>query len=364
MAKLDLKDAYRIVPVHPHDRPLIGMRWRDSIYMDMALPFGLRSAPKIFSALADGLIWIMHNMGADPSIHYLDGFLLLGPPSSLACKEALHTTLKLCGEPVAEEKTEGPVTALTFLGIIIDSETSQLRLPLDKLQELRRRLRYWRRSRRSSRPRRSGRKRDLLSLIGLLNHAATVVKPGRTFLHSLIDASMTVDSLDHYVHLNARARADVTWWYTFAQSWNGSSLLPASQFVYSDASGSWGCGATWNNQWFRVPWSAPWSAVHIAPKELAPIIIAAAVWWASWAGQRVCCYSDNSAVVYAINKGTARDPELMRLLRTLFFFCASYDVTISARQLTRCPAITCPCSSLSTLRHRPSLHPFQLRCGN
>ncbi len=114
MAKLDLKEAYRNVPVHPHDCPLIGMHWRDSIYIDMVLPFGLRSAPKIFSALADGLIWIMHSKGVDPSIHYLDDFLLLGPPGSLACKEALSKTLKLCcklGVPVAEEKTEGPSTA-------------------------------------------------------------------------------------------------------------------------------------------------------------------------------------------------------------------------------------------------------------
>ncbi len=127
MAKLDLIEAYRNVPVHPHDRPLIGMRWRDSIYIDMVLPFGLRSAPNIFSALADGLIWIMHSKGVDPSIHYLDDFLLLGPPGSLACKEALSKTLKMCcelGVPVAEERTEGPSTALTFLSIIIDSEAS------------------------------------------------------------------------------------------------------------------------------------------------------------------------------------------------------------------------------------------------
>ena len=50
-------------------------------------------------------------------------------------------------------------------------------------------------------------------------------------------------------------------------------------------------------------------------------------------GQRVCCYCDNLAVVYAINKGTAKDPQLMRLLHTLFFFCAVYRVSISARHI-------------------------------
>ena len=50
-------------------------------------------------------------------------------------------------------------------------------------------------------------------------------------------------------------------------------------------------------------------------------------------GQCVCCYCDNIAVVYAINKGTARDPQMMRLIHTLFFFCATYRVTISARYI-------------------------------
>ena len=93
--------------------------------------------------------------------------------------------------------------------------------------------------------RRSGKKRYLLSLIGVLQHVATVVKPGRTFVRSLIDASTTVKSLEHYIHLNAHARADIMWWHLFAQLWNGTSLLPSAeptQATYSDASGSWGCG--------------------------------------------------------------------------------------------------------------------------
>jgi len=46
LVKLDLKDAYRIVPAHPADFPLLGIRWRERVYIDRALPFGLRSAPK------------------------------------------------------------------------------------------------------------------------------------------------------------------------------------------------------------------------------------------------------------------------------------------------------------------------------
>ena len=53
MAKFDLKAAYWNVPVHPDDRWLLGMVWENQLFMDVALPFGLRSAPIIFSALAN-----------------------------------------------------------------------------------------------------------------------------------------------------------------------------------------------------------------------------------------------------------------------------------------------------------------------
>lgn len=53
MAKIDIRSTYRIVPVHPDDRPLLGMRWREKIFVDKVLPFGLRLAHKIFNALAD-----------------------------------------------------------------------------------------------------------------------------------------------------------------------------------------------------------------------------------------------------------------------------------------------------------------------
>ena len=57
MAKIDIESAYRLVPVHHHDHPLQEMEWQGNLYVDPMLPFGLRSAPKIFNAVADGLEW-------------------------------------------------------------------------------------------------------------------------------------------------------------------------------------------------------------------------------------------------------------------------------------------------------------------
>ena len=63
LAKIDIKGAYRIIPVHLDNRPLSGMLWEEQLYVDAALPFGLRSAPKLFNAVADALEWIAKHLG-------------------------------------------------------------------------------------------------------------------------------------------------------------------------------------------------------------------------------------------------------------------------------------------------------------
>ena len=50
MAKVDIKNIYQTVPVHPQDCWLLGMQREGALYVDTTLPFGLRSAPKIFTA--------------------------------------------------------------------------------------------------------------------------------------------------------------------------------------------------------------------------------------------------------------------------------------------------------------------------
>ena len=47
MAKIDIESAYRLIHVHPDDRPLQAMSWNGQIFIDPMLPFGL------FNAVAD-----------------------------------------------------------------------------------------------------------------------------------------------------------------------------------------------------------------------------------------------------------------------------------------------------------------------
>ena len=284
-------------------------------------------------------MWILHERGVHTALHYLDDFLVLGPPGQASCAEHLSTTLELCQElgfPVAEEKTEGPTTVITFLGIEIDTVRQQVRLPREKLARLTSSIAGWMSRTEHPSPRNSARKRDLLSLLGLLHHAATVVRPGRAFVRNLIDAVGTVQALEQRVHLNSSARADLAWWHTFLGIWNGSSIMPPSGaplLLTSDASGTWGCGALHGNSWFQLQWPESWASVTIAPKELVPIVVAATLWGPQWAGKHVQYLCDNAAVVSAVNKGAARDRTLSHLLRVLAFIAATLDIRFTARHL-------------------------------
>lgn len=136
---------------------------------------------------------------------------------------------------------EGPTCIITFLGIILDSFRMEIRLPDEKAQELQGLLEQWA-------CRQVCRKRDLLSLIGKLAHACKVIRVGHLFLCKMIDVAAKAKRLDHWMHLTAEFRADLGWWLAFLPT------SPPEITIFSDALGSWGCGAIWDSHWLQWEW--------------------------------------------------------------------------------------------------------------
>ena len=334
LAKTDIKAAYRLIPVHPMDRVWLGMKREDLVYVDGMLPFGLRFAPKLFNAVADALEWCIYKQGVEFVHHYLDDFIVAGPPESSICQEHLDTLEKECtclGVLLAPEKREGPSPVINFLGIIIDTLLGQLRLPDDKLQRLMQVVSEWL-------SRKVCTRRELESLIGTLQHACKVVRPGRSFLRRAISLLSIAKCPHHHVRLNHEFHSDLMWWKVFGSHWNGTALFidPCSTHpvvLTSDASGSRGCGAWCGSTWFQLQWEKQLVSKQIAVKELLPIIIAAAIWGHSWGGQQVICRCDNAAVVAIINSRRSRERDLMQLLRCLFFIEAYFQFQLSAVHL-------------------------------
>ena len=117
LAKFDIASAYRIVPVHPVDRMLWGMMWEGKLYVDGVL--------KLYTVVADRLLWIVGRDGITNILHYLDDFLLL--VSSRQFKVALQTTLSMCkalGVPIANHKVEVTAMMLPYWHRELHTETS------------------------------------------------------------------------------------------------------------------------------------------------------------------------------------------------------------------------------------------------
>ena len=75
-AKTDVKSAFRIIPIHPNDFALLGMKWQDSYYFDRSLPIGSSSSCAIFEAFSTALQCLaMTRLGASGVLHILDDFL-------------------------------------------------------------------------------------------------------------------------------------------------------------------------------------------------------------------------------------------------------------------------------------------------
>ena len=125
LAKIDLKRAFQQCPVRPEDWHLLGLHWKGQFYIDKCLSSGLRSSPFLFDTLASALEYIFkHYLHNTHIIHYLDDFLIAGPPHSSTCLTTFTAIEELCdslGVVTEEEKRTPPATVITFLGIDIDT---------------------------------------------------------------------------------------------------------------------------------------------------------------------------------------------------------------------------------------------------
>ena len=337
MAKLDIKNAYRIIPIHPDDRYLFGMKWRNKYFVDLALPFGLRSAPAIFSTFATIFKWTLTtNYQVKDLIHYLDDYFTLGPAGSDHCAQAL-TTIQLAandlGVPLAPEKCEGPTTRLVFLGIELDSELMTATLPGPKLAELTAEVRGFAAKKWCSR-------KSLESLIGKLSHACAVVPSGRTFLRRLLNLLRGSKRHQQFIRLNQQCQLDLLWWEELLPTWNGVSFFdlpdwaPMPDFqVSTDAAGTLGFGAYFQGEWFSAAWLPSQQALGMTYKELYPIVIACHLWGSAWSRHRVLFHCDNLSVVHIIRNGTCQDENVMHLVRDLFLISTKCEFRVSAAHL-------------------------------
>ena len=148
-------------------------------------------------------------------------------------------------------------------------------------------------------------------------------------------------------------------WSFFLQEWNGVSLFlhgPPSVHVFSDASGSFGCGAiVLDGAWFNHEWPPCWSPKEIAVKERPPIVLAAVLWGPHCAGSHILFHTDNLSVVQVVQNLNAVNPFLCNLPRCLYFYSAHYRLTFTAAHI---PGVKNVAADALSRNNLPLFHPL------
>ena len=336
LTKIDIKHAYRLLPVRKEDWCLLVYYWKGMYYVDTVLPFGGRSSASIFTSFADLVCWVLNEKFQLLIIHYSDDFLMFSRSDLSTALDHLYRlkkAFKYLDIPVADDKLIGPATELPYLGIHINTVEFCISIPEDKVNELMEQMPWWC-------GRRTCTLRELQSLNGRLNFFSKAIIPGRMFTRRLIDLTKTVSKPSHHVTINKDAREDIHWWCELLQTQNRSSFIPDPKRVYStdlmlftDAAKYKGMGAICGSRWIQAAWPSNLQEESIDFLELFAIVAAALTWGHEWKARRVVFVTDNKPITQIWDKGTTPCPDLMTLVRKLYLHAAKSHFSVSFKHI-------------------------------
>ena len=394
MWKRDLARYYLQLPLDPTEYRYACAIWRGLLFFFVALMFGLRHSGLQGQKVTNAVAWIHRNKGLEYIIPSDQGLntssintttkvvhpVMATDPSSqqpsdtgtsmstqsihpaiapnldpdrplpyncvnysddmAGCEAGLHKAKasfgslgKLLGELGLEESSEKacpPSTCMVFLGVEFDSEKLIMRVPGEKIQELRSELGVWERRTTSTR-------RELQSIIGKLFWVSKMVRHSRPFIGRLLQqlraTQGTPDS--KRTPLSSECRKDILWWSQYMRTFNGVNaivndedsqqpleLLISSSFkVYAGDANLWGGGGWYEDEYWSREFPDFLKAVEIPVhiKEFWVLIASCWVWGDKWSGCPVYLFCDNSSVVDSANLQKPRDPDMNSLLREYLY---------------------------------------------
>lgn len=112
------------------------------------------------------------------------------------------------GIPLASDKSVGPVTMLTFLGLDIDTENMLIKIPQSKLDALVQMLEQFL----------TGKKitlKDLQSFVGSLSFFGKAISSSRAFNRRFYDHMAHAKKPHHFIKLRAEVKEDMRMWFCF-----------------------------------------------------------------------------------------------------------------------------------------------------
>ena len=349
MTVVDIKAAYRAVPILAAHRVYQGFRWAlngvDYWFQDNRLCFGLRLGPMYFNYVSNFIFDVLTNNGLKV-VNYLDDFIAIAPTygDCVHAQEIIVTTLRFLGFHVAFDKLVHPSNVVTYLGIEIDSINMELRLPQCKLVKLRDSLEMAINRKRISR-------KELESLGGLLSHCSHVVQGGKIFCRSVYSLYKSmINQNKRFINVPEWVKVDLQWWLRLSVMFNGTSKMVKDCYylpMVSDSSFK-GFGVYLGHDWCAGTWhegdviNLTSSCGHVCFKpqvdefddkninvlELWPILIGLKRWAPVLRNMSLIVYTDNTQVLFMLLNGKSSNVTCMHWIRELFWTCAFYNIDL------------------------------------
>jgi len=340
LARMDIIAAFRLLILHPDEFELFGFRFKNQFYFDKCLPMGCSASCALFEKCSSFLEWVVKVKSGKKSIeHYLDDFLLAGRAGSGECLQLMECFRFICndiGVPLAEEKTLGPSCIMTFLGLEIDTLKMVIRIPRDKLLELKVKLEIALTKKKIT-------LKDLQSLCGSLNFCARAIPSARAFNRRFFDAMSGIKRQNHFIRVSVGMKEDIKTWLEFLNKFNGTCSFGGNDWLtncqinlFTDSTGNQdlGCGVYFSGRWTYFHWPDNWCnpdiMVDITFLELVPIVLSIFLFKKEFSNKRILFNTDNKALVSILNKKSSKSKRVMELIRPFVLYTMLYNMQFKA----------------------------------
>ena len=325
---LDVTDAFLSVAINLEFQKYFCFMMNGVVYMFLRMPFGLTTAPWVFSRIMRPIKNCLRLKGVIVN-SFIDDFIIMAITSALT---ALHTRwtenlLVYLGFQINQEKSSKvPVQQIEYLGILLNLRTLTLALPADKVLKILNLTQVF--SQRITVTR-----RELESLVGFLNFAHPLIPLGRMHVLPLIqwmNSHTSPQSRDKRVFTNSLLKQALNPFRDpkFLQVPVSFQKFETALDIMTDASEyAWsGVAQPFRIQDFWTPWERSQS---INWKEIKAIYYTVLFCRDSLSGRAIRVLTDSMVAVYCLKRmGSLRSPTLSSLLRELLLLCHDHSIVL------------------------------------
>lgn len=339
LGKQDISSAFNLCPIRPEDFPLLGIKYKNRYWIQKMLPQGASISCAIFERFSSFIQWAFSNYTKSSNIdHYLDDFIFLGKSGTKDCSKLMSDFKHICDDmniPLNPDKSEGPVTVLTYLGFVLDTDKLEVRIPSEKIEKAKDCIN-------EIIHKKKVRLNKFQSVVGLLNFFTRVIPSGRTFNCGLYRAMSQAKRPNHFIRISSSNKEDLMMWLHFLEHYNGISVFSNLDWVsdnklhlYTDSAGNrnLACGAYLDGEWSVFKWPECWGDEifkDITFLELIPIVLSFYLWDSKLKGKKIIIHTDNQSLVQIINNKSSRNNRVMILMRQLVLKLLLQNIQIKA----------------------------------